>query len=103
MQQGLRNMLASSAIRGGEAHNTILAKRLRRFAVASWCLRRFVIVAALTTWRHSQRGGAHSTILATVIIFDCLIPDYVYNIVKSAVKSSFDIYCKRNSADPIAT
>ena len=26
-----------------------------------------------------------------------------HNIVKSAVKSSFDIYCKRNYADPIAT
>ena len=26
-----------------------------------------------------------------------------HNIVKSAVKSSFDIYCKRNYADPVAT
>ena len=25
-----------------------------------------------------------------------------HNIVKSAVKSSFDIYCKKNYADPIA-
>ena len=70
MQQGLRNMLASSAICGGGAHNMIIAKHLRRF----------VIVAAVTTWRRSQRGGAQNDIMATFIIYDCLIPDSTYNV-----------------------
>ena len=39
----------------------------------------------------------------TAVNFDAISAALKHNIVKSVVKSSFDIYCKRNFADPIAT
>ena len=80
MLQGIRNMLESSAIRGVGAHNTIVAKHLRRFVVAAGAHNTIVIVAAVTTWRRSLRSGAHNTIVATFIIYDYLISDSTYNV-----------------------